>query len=51
MTEEPGYTQDEIERGEDRAWHIPLWSCFGVIAVLALLAWLMFYSGMFMHGD
>jgi len=31
MGEEPGFTPDEIERGEDRAWHIPMWGCLTVL--------------------
>ena len=36
MDEQPGFTPDEIERGEDRAWHIPKRSCLAAIALVAL---------------
>ncbi|MES2043698.1 MAG: hypothetical protein V4475_07460 [Pseudomonadota bacterium] len=42
MDEEPGFTPDEIERGEDRAWHIPPWGCLAVLALLvaaAIILW------------
>jgi hypothetical protein len=42
VTDEPGYTAEEIERGEDRAWHIPKWGCLGFVvfvAVVALTIW------------
>ena len=51
MTDEPGYTPEELERGEDQAWHIPIWGCLLSIAVLAVILWLMFTHGFFMHGD
>ena len=51
MTDEPGYTPEELERGEDQAWHIPIWGCLLTIAVLAIIVWLMFTHGFFMHGD
>ena len=51
MTDEPGYTPEELERGEDKAWHIPIWGCLLAIAVLLLIFWLMFTHGFFMHGD
>ena len=36
MDEQPGYTPEEIERGEDRAWHIPVWGCLAAIIVFVL---------------
>lgn len=36
MDEQPGFTPEEIERGEDRAWHIPIWGCATTIAVVLL---------------
>ena len=38
MTDEPnGYLPEEIERGEDRAWHIPLWGCLATMGFMLLL--------------
>ena len=38
MGEQPGFTPDEIERGENQAWHIPIWGCLiGLIVVLGLI--------------
>jgi hypothetical protein len=34
MDEQPGYTPEEIERGEDRSWHIPAWGCLAATLVL-----------------
>ena len=51
MTDEPGYTPEELERGEDRAWHIPILGCLLSVAVLAVILRLMFTHGFFMHGD
>jgi hypothetical protein len=42
VTDEPSYTPEEIERGEDRAWHIPVWGFLGfliVIAVIVFVIW------------
>jgi hypothetical protein len=36
-----GYIEEEVYRGEHRAWHIPLWSCLAVIGVIAAVAWLL----------
>ena len=38
MTEGPGYTSEEIERGEDRAWHIPFEGCLAAAMIAAVLA-------------
>jgi len=35
--EERGYTLEEIERGEDRAWHIPIWGCLIFVALVVLV--------------
>jgi hypothetical protein len=35
--EEPGYLPSEIERGEDQAWHIPVWGCVAAVILLLLL--------------
>jgi hypothetical protein len=51
VTDEPGYTPEELERGEDQAWHIPIWGCLISVAVLAVILWLMFTHRFFMHGD
>ena len=51
MTDEPGYTPEELERGEDQAWHIPIWGCLLAFGGLVLILWLMFTHGFFMHGD
>ena len=51
MKDERGYTPEELERGEDQAWHVPIWGCLAVLAILALIFWLMFTNGFFMHGD
>lgn len=44
MSDEPGYSPEEIERGEDQAWHIPLLGCLvviiGSLAVFAFALWL-----------
>lgn len=32
-----GHTPEEIERGEDRAWHVPLWGCVVVVVALVTL--------------
>ncbi|MEA1013711.1 hypothetical protein [Sphingosinicella sp. LY1275] len=37
--EERGYTIEEIERGEDRAWHIPIWGCLVFAALVALVTY------------
>jgi hypothetical protein len=39
MDEQPGYTPEEIDRGEDRAFHIPLWGCLIGAALLGLLVY------------
>jgi hypothetical protein len=42
MDEHPGYNPEELERGEDQAWHIPAWGCLPGIALIAAVAWLLF---------
>jgi hypothetical protein len=38
MDEKPGFTPDEIERGDDQAWHVPIKGCLvGLIVLLALI--------------
>jgi hypothetical protein len=49
--DEPGFTPEEIERGEDLASHISIWGCVLGLAFLVVLLWLMFRAGMFMYGD
>lgn len=39
MGEQRGYTPEEIERGEDQAWHMPFWGCALVLAALAVAAY------------
>jgi hypothetical protein len=51
VTDKPGYTPEELERGEDQAWHIPVWGCLAAVGALGLIFWLMFINGFFMHGD
>jgi hypothetical protein len=51
VTDEPGYTPEELERGEDQAWHIPICGCLLAFGGLVLILWLMFTHGFFMHGD
>jgi hypothetical protein len=34
VSDEPGFTPEEIERGEDRASHIRLWGCLAIVALL-----------------
>jgi hypothetical protein len=41
MDEQPGYTPEELERGEDQAWHVPIWGCLAVVALITALAWLL----------
>jgi hypothetical protein len=36
---QPGFTPEEIERGEDRAFHIPLWGCLAIVALLGGLVY------------
>jgi hypothetical protein len=38
MDEPPGFTSEEIKRGEDQAWHIPKWGCLAVIVLIAVAA-------------
>ncbi len=40
MSGETGFTPEEIERGEDRAWHIPLWGCLAAAALLGGLIYM-----------
>ena len=35
-----GLTPEETERGEDRAWHIPLWGGLAVVGVLGVLIYI-----------
>ena len=42
MTDEAGYTPQELEWGEDQAWHIPIWGCLLVMGAVALILWLVF---------
>ena len=37
--EETGYTAEELERGEDRAWHIPIWGCLVFVTLATLVAY------------
>lgn len=37
--EERGYTPEETERGEDRAWHMPIWGCLLFTALVALVTY------------
>jgi hypothetical protein len=37
MGEQPGFSAEEIERGEDEAWHIPMWGCLAVLALIAIV--------------
>jgi hypothetical protein len=39
MDDHRGYTAEELERGEDRAWHISIWGCFVLAALLSALAY------------
>jgi hypothetical protein len=41
MDEQPGYTPEERERGENQAWHIPVWGCLAVVALIVAVAWLL----------
>ena len=41
MDEQRGYTPEEIERGEDQAWHIPIWGCLVLAVAVAAVAWLL----------
>jgi hypothetical protein len=41
MDEQSGYTPEERERGEDQAWHIPVWGCLAAVALIAAVAWLL----------
>ena len=34
MDDERGYTPEEIERGEDRAWHFPKLGCLATIFLI-----------------
>jgi hypothetical protein len=36
--DERGYSPEEIERGDDRAWHIPVPGCILFLLVLVTLA-------------
>ena len=40
MDEQSGYTPEELERGEDKAWHIPIWGCLAVLVGLVMIGWL-----------
>jgi hypothetical protein len=40
MKEQRGYTPEELDRGEDQAWHIPAWGCLAVLAFVAVVVWL-----------
>ena len=44
MGEEPGFTPEEIERGEDQAWHIPAWGCLTALALLVIGAVFLWYD-------
>jgi hypothetical protein len=37
--EEGGYTPEEIERGEHRAWHVPIWGCLVFASLAALVTY------------
>jgi hypothetical protein len=37
MSYDPGYTPEEIERGENRAWHLGKWGCGVLILVSAIV--------------
>lgn len=39
LGEERGFTPEEIERGEDQAWHVPVSGCLAILALVAALAW------------
>jgi hypothetical protein len=39
MDEECGYSPAEIERGDDRGWHVPRWGCVVFAALLVLIVW------------
>jgi hypothetical protein len=43
MSAEPGYSSDELERGEDQAWHIPLWGCLSFILIVTIIAVVVWY--------
>lgn len=34
MDEQPGFTPEEIKRGEDQAWHVRGWGCLAAIIAL-----------------
>ncbi len=40
MSDESGFTPEEIERGEDRAWHLPPWGCLAAVALLGGLIYI-----------
>lgn len=48
---EAGYEPSEVELGEHQATHIPLYGCLITLGGVALLIYLMFANGFFMHGD
>ncbi len=55
MSDDGGFLPEEIERGEDRpgctvTMH-PIGCAVLLILILGGLLALMFYNGMFMHGD
>jgi hypothetical protein len=37
VSDEPGFTPDEIDRGEDRAWHLGKWGCLIAVIILAIV--------------
>ena len=41
MNDGPGFTPEELARGEDQAWRMPIWGCVAVIALIAAIVWLL----------
>ena len=48
---EAGYDPQEVDWGDHQANRIPLLGCLSTLAILALLFYLAFRNGFFMHGD
>lgn len=41
LDQQAGYSPEELEHGEDTAWHIPIWGCLIAAAGLAAIGWLL----------
>lgn len=44
MDEQPADTPNDIERGEDPAWHISAWRCLAAIIIFVLGCYVLYRS-------